>query len=201
MRAIAQFPEVQFLLADAHGAGLVDLLLEDLLRWQRAPAAPAVAEEDAFAEDGQDARGAVDIVPEDDSDGNPCESGEESAGWRCVSVETVPSGFRARCAELWDLLAPRAPEPARAVTARRSVSIWDGGIEIDGYSDWRVVHAFGPHWALVFEVQLPDNSDYDTDACDIRVLLVEERTYQEGALPRVATARILAPLVPPRFAA
>jgi hypothetical protein len=90
MRAIAQFSEIQLRTADAYGAGFADLLLTALANLQRAPAVVNEVEgADDWkegAEDNQDARGSMTVLPEEDGHGNPLDSGEDSAGWRCVPL-------------------------------------------------------------------------------------------------------------------
>lgn len=204
MRAIVQFTDTDLRLAGVHDAGLESLVLSALHDLQEACLAGRVTGRSDAGEDESDPdrNGACDPDFEDDEHGNPWDSGDESAGWRRVGAETLPVGFRRRLLETWALALPLSRnvlgQELRA--ARRDVTHWDAGVDIDGSTEWRAVLPLGPLWALVLEAHLPDGVHFD-DGDTLYVSIVRVDTDNAAALDRVALADIGRPLqVRPRAA-
>jgi hypothetical protein len=204
MRAIVQFTDTDLRLADVNDAGLESLVLSALHDLQEAcldgrlAGGPDAGEDDS----DEDRRGACAPDLEDDSHGNPCDSGDESGGWQRVGVETLPAEFRRRLLATWALSVPlsRNVVGQELRAARRDVTHWDNGVDIDGSTEWRAVLPLGALWALVVEAHLPDGVYFD-EGDTLHLSIVRVDTDVAEALDRVAVASIGRPLKPQKRAA
>ena len=204
MRAIVQFTDTDLRLADVNDAGLESLVLSALHDLQEACLDGRIAGASDHQEDDsdEDRRGACAPDPEEDEAGNPWDSGDESGGWQRVGVDTLPAGFRRRLLTCWALALPlsRNVVGQELRAARRDVTHYPAGVDIDGSTEWRAVLPLGPLWALVVEAHLPDGVHFD-EGETLHLSIVRVDTDVAAAMDRVAVASIGRPLTPRKRAA